>query len=64
MSVTVEQRYNGAVSIYYGPLLLSLQVGAEWYGVNEEMLLYEVYNTTAWNYAIGIYSYTMHIQIP
>jgi len=53
-ALRMEYRYNDSVSIYYGPILLSLAVGQEYWGVSEEELLFEVHNTSAWNYALKV----------
>jgi DUF1680 family protein len=46
---------NGnSVSVYRGPLAYSLKIGERWqqYGNNEKWPAFEVFPTTAWNYAL------------
>jgi DUF1680 family protein len=47
---------RSSVSIYRGPLAYSLKIGERWerYGENPEWPAYEVFPTTAWNYALEI----------
>jgi hypothetical protein len=51
----IVRRYNNSAAFYKGPLLFSLRIGENWVGVDENALLYEVYNTTKWNYAVDIH---------
>jgi len=56
MPPQMERRYNEAVTISRGPLLLSLAVGAEWKKLQGEppRVVYEVLPTTPWNYALKL----------
>eukprot|EP01119_Soliformovum_irregulare_P019471 TRINITY_DN6172_c0_g1_i3.p1 TRINITY_DN6172_c0_g1~~TRINITY_DN6172_c0_g1_i3.p1 ORF type:complete len:404 (+),score=111.86 TRINITY_DN6172_c0_g1_i3:974-2185(+) len=54
LSVRSSLRYNDAVSIYYGPILMSLHIGQDWFGVDEEKLLFEVHPTSSWQYALDV----------
>src|SRR5947209_236903 len=55
-SIGVQRRYQAAVAVDYGPLVLSLRVGEEWKHLRgqEPHADWEVYPTTAWNYAIRL----------
>lgn len=51
----IEQRTNGAVSIYAGPLLFGLQIGEEVRMLGEEPWdNREVHPTSPWNYALDL----------
>jgi len=58
LPMTVETKTwakNGnSVSVYRGPLAYSLKIGERWqkYGANEKWPAFEVFPTTAWNYAL------------
>ncbi|MCC6312693.1 MAG: glycoside hydrolase family 127 protein [Thermomicrobiales bacterium] len=56
MKPRVERRFNDAVSIYYGPLLLALPIGEEWRQIGGELphADWEVYPTTPWNVALEL----------
>jgi hypothetical protein len=56
MPPRIERRFNDAVTISRGPLMLSLAVGAEWKKLQGEppRVVYEVLPTTPWNYALQI----------
>ncbi|HEU0164664.1 MAG TPA: beta-L-arabinofuranosidase domain-containing protein, partial [Thermomicrobiales bacterium] len=56
MTVRVERRYNESAAVFYGPNLLSLSPGEEWrqIGGEEPHADWEVYPTSAWNYALEI----------
>jgi hypothetical protein len=45
-----------AASVHYGPLAFSLKIGERWqpYGDNPKWQKYEVFPTTAWNYALDL----------
>ena len=51
-----EERYNGCVSLYRGPLLFALKIGEDWRHLRGEAPHddYEVYPTTAWNYGLEL----------
>jgi hypothetical protein len=54
MPVTLREGYDKAVSVVRGPLVYALRVGTEWRKLRrtEPFADWEVYPTTAWNYAI------------
>ncbi|MBI5117852.1 glycoside hydrolase family 127 protein [Candidatus Poribacteria bacterium] len=54
--VRTQTRHNGAVSIERGPLIFSLRIGEDWKQIGGEAphADWEVYPTTAWNYALDI----------
>lgn len=56
MSVSIERRYNDAVSISRGPLVYCLKIGEYWKYLRGKHPYadWEVYPTTQWNYAIEI----------
>jgi len=56
MPTRIERRFNDAVTISRGPLLMSLAVGAEWKKLQGEppRVVYEVLPTSPWNYALQI----------
>jgi hypothetical protein len=56
MRVRSSRRYNGAVSISRGPLVLALEIGEEWRKLRgeEPHADWEVYPTTPWNYAVDV----------
>ena len=51
-----EQRFNGGVSLYRGPLLFALKIGEDWRHLRGDAPHddHEVYPTTAWNYALEL----------
>lgn len=56
MRIRAQTRYNRAVSLERGPLVLALKIGEEWKQVRDEIphADWEVYPTTGWNYALDI----------
>lgn len=54
MSLSLQLRYQQAATISYGPLTFSLPIEEQWSGFEENAFLFEVQNTTAWNYALAI----------
>lgn len=54
MSLRAEERYHRSVSIYRGPVLLSLKVGEDWRKLRERERTadWEVHPTTPWNYGL------------
>ena len=56
MGLEYERRYEGMVSLKRGPLIYSLKIGEEWKKVdgNEQYTDWEIYPTTAWNYALSL----------
>ena len=61
MHPRASQRYNHAIAIERGPLVYSLKIGERWQRVNEDKPYrelphgdWEVYPTTAWNYALDV----------
>jgi hypothetical protein len=54
VGVRTWERNKNAVSVDYGPLTFSLQIGEKWvkYGNSEQWPEHEVYPTTAWNYGL------------
>ena len=60
-TVELWRGYNGAVAIRRGPLVYALPIGTEWRRVHEDQPYrelphadWEVYPTTAWNYALDV----------
>lgn len=56
MQVRAERRYNNAIALEYGPIVLSLQLGTYWKKLrgDEPHADYEVFPTTPWNYALRV----------
>jgi len=56
MDIRVISGHEGLVSVYRGPLLYGLQIGEDWRKIKgeEPHADWEVYPTTAWNYALSI----------
>jgi DUF1680 family protein len=56
MRVRAQKRYHNSVSIERGPLVYSLKIGEDWRLIRGEPPHgdWEVYPTTAWNYALQI----------
>lgn len=56
MELECERRYEGMVSIKRGPLVYSLKIGEEWIKIdgNDKYSDWEIYPTTAWNYALSL----------
>jgi hypothetical protein len=56
LSLTVERRFNDAVAVSRGPLLLALQIGEEWRRIGGELPAadWEVHPTTPWAYALDL----------
>jgi len=56
MSIRAERRFNDAVSLSRGPLLLALQIGEAWRQIGGELPAadWEVLPTTEWAYALDI----------
>jgi uncharacterized protein len=56
MALRAATRYNDAVSLYRGPLALSLRIGQRWKQIKGDRPAadFEVYPTTPWNFAIAI----------
>ncbi|MGQ9684265.1 MAG: beta-L-arabinofuranosidase domain-containing protein [Anaerolineae bacterium] len=56
MRFHVERRFNDAVAIHRGPLVYGLKIGEEWKQIGGELphADWEVYPTTAWNYALQL----------
>lgn len=56
MAVRVERGFNSSAVIYRGPLLFALKIGEDWRRIGGEPphADWEVYPTTAWNYALLI----------
>jgi hypothetical protein len=54
ISVRKWEKNNGAVSVDYGPLTFSLEIGERWvnYGRNKEWPETQVFPTTPWNYGL------------
>lgn len=54
MPVRAERRFNNAVALYRGPLLLTLPLGEDWRQIGGERphADWEVRPTTPWNYAL------------
>jgi hypothetical protein len=52
----VEKRFNNAVAVYYGPLVMCLKVEEEWRKLRGDFprAYYEVHPKSDWNYAIAI----------
>jgi hypothetical protein len=59
MRVGVQRRYHNSVSIERGPLVYALKMGEDWRLIGGEPPHgdWEVYPTTAWNYALQIDSH-------
>jgi DUF1680 family protein len=56
MPVEIQRRYHDSVSIIRGPLVYSLKIGEDWRLIGGEPPHgdWEIYPTTAWNYALHI----------
>jgi hypothetical protein len=61
MKPRATRRYNNAIALERGPLLYALKIGEEWRRVNADKphrelphADWEVYPTTAWNYALDL----------
>ena len=56
MPVRIERRYNRAAAILRGPLVYALKIGEAWQlvGGEEPHGDWEVYPTSAWNYALAL----------
>jgi hypothetical protein len=56
MEARVERGYNDSVALLRGPLVYALPIGEEWRQVGGELphADWELYPTTAWNYALRI----------
>jgi uncharacterized protein len=56
LTVRAERRYNDAVTLSRGPLLLALQIGEAWRQIGGELPAadWEVLPTTAWAYALDL----------
>ncbi len=61
MKPLATRRYNQAIAIERGPLVYALSIGEEWKAVHEGQPLrepphgdWEVYPTSAWNYALDV----------
>lgn len=56
MHARVEQRDNGSVAVYRGPLLFALPIGEDWRKIGGEAphADWEIYPTTHWNYALDV----------
>lgn len=56
LSIRAERRFNDAVSLSRGPLLLALQIGEAWRQIGGELPAadWEVLPTTAWAYALDL----------
>jgi hypothetical protein len=56
MRVQLARRFNDSVSIYRGPLLYGLKIDDDWRQVGGELphADWEVYPSSAWNYALAI----------
>lgn len=54
IAVRTWEKNHDAVSVNYGPLTFSLDIGERWttYGKNKTWPEYEVFPTTAWNYGL------------
>jgi len=52
----VEKRYNDAVSVYYGPLVMCMKIDEDWKKIRGDFprAYYEVHPTSEWNYAIEV----------
>jgi glycosyl hydrolase family 127 (putative beta-L-arabinofuranosidase) len=52
----VSRWYNGSIAIERGPLVFSLKIGEDWRKLRDKSPAadWEVYPTTAWNYALQI----------
>ncbi len=66
----IVRGYNNAVSIVRGPLLFALKIGEKWVPVNQNKKYrepphgdWEVYPTTAWNYALDASEKTLENDI-
>lgn len=56
LSLREWQKNKNAVSVDYGPLTFSLDIGERWarYGDNQSWPEFEVFPTTAWNYGLVV----------
>ncbi|HEY8747807.1 MAG TPA: beta-L-arabinofuranosidase domain-containing protein [Tepidisphaeraceae bacterium] len=52
----IEKRFNDAVAVYYGPLVMSLKIDEDWRKLRGDFPRadYEVHPKTDWDYAIAI----------
>jgi len=58
MSFYVERRYNNAVSVYYGPILLALDIPANW-----TQLAHYSFNSSDWQaLPIGPWAFALNIS--
>ena len=64
MRLRTDKRFNDAVTIKRGPLLLALQVGQDWRKLRDKKPTadWEVHPTTAWNYAIALKPERMRVE--
>jgi hypothetical protein len=56
MPVTIQRRYHNSAAIERGPLIYALRMGEDWRLIGGDLPHgdWEVYPTTAWNYALEI----------
>ena len=52
----VEKRFNDAVAVYYGPLVMGLKIEEDWRKLRGDFprAYYEVHPKSEWNYAIAL----------
>lgn len=70
MHARASRRYNNALAVERGPLVYALKMGEEWKRVHAELPHrelphgdWEVYPTTAWNYALDVNEETLKNDI-